>query len=364
MPLKFGYDNTESENRLYLTYKNLSYSNILSRIIGEERRINRNLEFEISKVNSAMGLKYLAVVKNFFFFSFKKQVFSFDAEFAQKYKVSKMVSFDISPSVKISCKNNKIPIILSAKQYTIQASKNQVLLDGNQYSKVIPSFLSYKVTALSLSHYNNKDFKLFGMNNVFLYRFKLSCGKIENFEDFIKLSLGYKFLLNIPLPLDLFNLSFHMENRIKKSYAFDNLKDKAVNDKYQINANHVITNFDCFSKLLGVNILNKEGIVDNGVNFYVHSISHLRLSNIKLFRDYDLLNKIEPYVGIEALYRPIDNETEFKKKLSLIYTFGFSLKLQEYLYIDFMLKSDSYNSHIEHSKINKFRMGVEISTDV
>ena len=69
-------------------------------------------------------------------------------------------------------------------------------------------------------------------------------------------------------------------------------------------------------------------------------------------------------MGIEALYRPIDNEREFKKKLSLIYTFGFSLKLQEYLYIDFMLKSDSYNSHIEHSKINKFRMGVEISTDV
>lgn len=366
MVLKIGYDNTESENKVYIRYNNLYYSEFLSRLLKENKKINRNLEIELSKINSAFGLKYQALIKNFFFFSVNKHIYSFEAEVSQRYKMSKLVNFEMSPHIKLICKNNKFPITLSLKYFNIQSSRSQVLLEGNDFSKVVKSLLPYDVTCLSVLHQNSKDFKLFDRNNLFIYKLKCSYGKIQNYEDFIKLSFGYKLLLDIPLPFDWFSLSLHIDNQLKKSFSFDNYvkkSNKENDEKFNIKSSHVLSNFDCYSKLLGVNILSREGIVDNGVNFYIHSNTSFRIKDIKFLRDYELLNRLEPYFGLEGVYRPTEDDS-IKKRISLIYSCGLSLKLQDYLYIDFMLKSWSYNSHIDHDKVNRFRMGVEISTNI
>lgn len=370
MVLKLGYDNTESENKVYVTYRNEYYAEFLSRFLKEPRRINRPLELEISKVNSAFGIKYQALFKNFFFFRRGNQVFSFNAEVSQKYKMMKLVNFDISPHLKLSCTNNKLPITLSLKRYSIQASRNQVF-EGNDFSEVLGSLLPYNVSSISVDHSKSYDFWLFKTNQLFLYKFKATLGSIQNLQDYIKLTFGYKTIVDIPLPIDWFSIGINSENYIKRSFkrqsnwgasTLDDHPNIHHHDKHLVKQCHVITNFECFSKLLGINILSKDGEFDNGVNFYLQSHNSIRIKNIKLFRDYEILNRLEPYLGFEFVYRPITEK--LRKNFIMIGSLGFSLKVQEGMYLDFMIKSWSFNSSIDHKKINKFRMGIEFSTNL
>lgn len=427
MVLKFGYDNTESENKLYITYKSLKYAEIVSKLLTEPRRINRPLEIELSKVNSAFGLKYQINLKNIFFFKLlNNQIFSFDIELSQRHKMSKLINYNINPYFKLSLVNNKLPLILSFKSYNIQPSRKQIF-DNNRFFPVLASLLPYKVNIISLKHFNNKQFKLFNFKikplrnsdftyentNLFLYKTKLSFGSISGYQNFLKVSSGYKVLIDIPIYFTnnnnfidnkfkhnnsedyYFSIGINSENFVKKSFCnfSNNLRTITIKDKissiaskvsdtninhnklkekfHYKNYNHVITNFDCYSKLLGANILSREDYIDNGEDFYIHSINSIRLKNIKIIRDIDFINRIEPYAGIEMVYKPnikkfncTDSVKSFTNNITLICSLGISLKLQEYLYLDFMFKSWSFNSIIDHDKINKFRVGLEISANI
>lgn len=374
MVIKLGYDNCDSENKLYASIKTMYYAELISKLLNEKKRINRPLDIQLSKTTTAQGLKYDCAIKNFFFFRLSKYIFTFDFDVFQKTKMNKLVNFNMSPGIKLTLSNNKLPFDFSYKYYSIQPSRDQ-LFDGNDYSRILNSLLPYKVNVLSFSHNSAQDFQLFNFNQLFFYKLKFSFGKISNFHDFLKMTLGYKVVLKLPTYTDLFGLSLHSENFLKKSLSFESKKSynatnsgessNTENNKHTYNYTHIISNFDCRSKLLGIDLFAKEGVIDNGCNFYIQSSNSLRLENIKIFKDIDILNRIEPYFGIEGIYFPnksFKNIREIINNVSLIYSLGFSLKIQEYMYLDFIFKTWSNNDSFDENKINKFRLNIEFST--
>lgn len=354
MPFKLNYDIEESGTKVSAVYISKSYSKLINSMLfnNKSNTKNQNLEIQISKTDTTHGVKYQSILKNIFFFNMFNRHITVDVELSKNYKFDKLVNFDISPKFKLSFTCLNPSLIVSYKAYKIQAIKNQSMLEDKNFLKVLPSLLPYTVNQVSIEKKNIKKFEFLDLSQFLIYKAKIGFGRIKDYEDFLKMSIGYKLNLTIPVK-SLFNLSLSYENHIKKSITTD--KSPFKNDKHHYYQSHVLTNNECYSKLLGVNLLSKENEVDNGFGFYIHSLLNIRLNNIVFLKDYQFLNMVEPYFGIETVTRPIKNGTSF------IFTYGLSLNLSSSIYIDFMFRSDSLNCIVDPEKIKKFRMGIEIS---
>lgn len=383
MVLKFKYDNSDHDSTMSASYTNRYYCEFISRLLREPKRINRPLILELSKITSHNELKYNFNMRNFFFFSLNKQVFAFDAEFFKKQKSKQMVNFNLSPGFKLSLNNRKYPFTLAYKYYEVQPSRGQIF-EGNDFSQILNSFLPYDVHTVSLSHSQHWSFLLFNNDdNMFLYKTRFSFGKILGYEDFYKMCFSYKVLLNIPLPVDWFSLALNTETTLKKSFI------KEMENKKDFRYTHIISNYDSCSKLIGIDTNAKEGIVDNGSNIIIHNLNTIRFQEIKMLQDIEIINRIEPYIGLETIYNPKTKEKYFNSdsnqtsedsvnkavvaefdykdflgKFTWVYCLGFSLKLDKRMYLDFIIKTDSNGKSFDINKVNRFRIGLEVTTNL
>ena len=146
---------------------------------------------------------------------------------------------------------------------------------------------------------------------------------------------------------------------------FPIIKKTKGNNKYKTyDEHHLLSRFECHSKILEMNLLNTENIIENGSDFYLQNVAKIRLKNISIFKNNEVLSRLEPYLGFETIFLPefittSNNKHKFDivNSFKFIYSIGLSLKLLENVYIDFAFYSRaSNNMKIKKSLVNSFRI--------
>lgn len=319
-------------------------------------KVKQICNIELMKSDSVNSTKYNMNIRNFLFFPINKKFFFANMVISSRQVNKKMVNLNFSPYFEFHLYNNSIPIEFKYKNFWVEANRNQIFETCN-YSNIVKSLFNYKVDQIEVSSVKSHELG----TNFLISRAKLKLGRIHNYEDFIKLSLGGKVILNVPIPTDQFKLSVISELKLKKSFIFN--KQSNDNDK----SSHILSEYDCHSKILGIGILNDENTLLTGSNYIIQNNLSFRLEDLKIFDNWNFLKVFSPYFAIENIVRPINTNIGFNLtnlNYSLIYAFGISLKLNESFYLDFLLKTNSYNLNIDHSKIDKFRLGIEITTNL
>jgi len=363
MVFSIGYDNTESESKFYITYKYKKYGEIISKLLNIYP-IQKQLEVEFNTIKSPFSMKYAFSFRNIFFYKFANSLWTMDFELFSKKKAVRMVNFDVLPGVKFSFSNNSnnFPLTLNIKHGRYQASRDQIF-EKYDFRQIIPSLLPYSATSVSAVHTNYRELKLINDKKLFMiYRAKIGMNKIHLFEDNIKLSGKYKFLFAFNV-FDKFDINFTNETLLQKSFILKSNKDHIKP--------HILSGFDCFSKILGMNIISSEQshVLNPGTTVCLRNNLTVRLSNFSFFKDNDIAKLIEPFFSLETIFLPFTD----KKNLSevtvmdyfrFIFTFGISLKIADSAYLDFMFYTSGINVPVKQDNINKFRLQLDISTNL
>lgn len=355
MVLSLGYENTESESKFFILYKNKNYSNLISKIFKQKLQ-KKLLEVELNTIKTAYSTKYSIIFRNLLFFKFNKDMWNINFEFSSKKQMFKLVNFEISPITKIMLNNENIPLTFAFKVGKYQATRDQIF-ELCDYSKLLKSMLPYLRTGLSISHNNTTETKIFGQEFLWLYKTKIGANRIHDYEDNVKLSSSLKTLTLFDKVLP-FKTSLSLTNQIsfKNSFVYPK-KGNNVNNIHEYRDNHVLSSYSLNSRLVGLNILSEDYLLDNGVKFYIQNTSTLRLTNIPYLRDSDILSRIEPYCALETFFVP-NQQTKFK----YVFSTGISLKVADYMFIDFSLFSTEKNTKLDKNLINRFRIHLELAT--
>jgi hypothetical protein len=385
MVLKLGYDNTEFDQTFYITHVNQNWHKFISKITNQFG-INKKLEVQFNTTKSPYSLKYAFKFNNLFFYRINKNynlnnffdILSFDIEIAQKKKMIKLINFDILPVVKFSINNDseKFPCSLDFKFGNYQASRIQYYDTNRNYdfSKVIKSMLPYFRTGVSLNTHQSNNLNLWDRDVHLIYKASAAINRIHNYEDNIKLSTTIKTLFDLcSLYRNKFTIGFTNELIIKKSFIRENMLEfqkliKEENIKHsnrEYSQHHVLSGYECHSKLVGINFLNTETLIENGSNFHIHNVSVFRLKNIP-YLSGEVLSRIEPFFGFETLFIPEFKQQifDFKKSFRLVYSLGISLRLTDYMYVDFSIYTSSKNTKFKKDLLNRFRINLDISTSI
>ena len=390
---QIGYDHKDSGETLYMKYPIKKYPLLLKKITGQEG-INKPLIIKLDHTKSPYSLKYGAKFQNIFYYRLNPannenalfQLLNFNLYLSQKSKLIKLVNFDVSPIIKLSMQNisSYLPFSLSLKCGRYQASRIQHFDSAEfQYydiSKVLKSMLPYFRTGVSLRH--NRDFELNFFNKKFdiMTRHILAVNRIHNYEDNLKLSTGVKIYFDIFEEVrKLFLLRVCNEFTIKKAFINPNknLKNKMGNEdsgnvSKRVKEHHVLSGYECHSKLLEMNLLNVENVIENGSDFYLQNQITLRLKEIPYLKDNEVLSRVNPYFSFETIFLPVykkignkekntNLEVDFKNSFRFIYTLGLSIALNEYMHINFaLLTGASENAKIKKEHLNRFRITLSL----
>ncbi len=362
MIFNIGYDNTESESKFYITYKYKKYGQFLSNIL-KTPTVNKQLEVEFNTTKSPFSIKYALNFKNIFFYKFPSSLWSLDMEIFSKKKIVRMVNFDVLPGFKFSCSSNSptFPLTFNIKHGRYQAARDQIF-ERYDFQKIIPSLLPYTSSSFSVVHENFKELNIYKdrKNPMFIYRGKIGLNRIHNFEDNIKLSAKLKSLFTVKV-FDKFDVNISNESVVQKSFLLKTGEE---------DSHHVLSGFDCFSKILGMNIVSDESshILNPGTTFSARNQLTLRLSNIAMLKDSDLAKVIEPFITVESIFLPYFNQTREQFLLSdffrFVLSFGISLKIADTAYLDFMLYTKGFNVPVKQESINRFRLQFDFSTSL
>jgi hypothetical protein len=389
---QIGYDHKDSGETLYLKYPFKKYPLLISKITGQEG-INKPLIIKLDHTKSPYSLKYGAKFQNIFYYRLNHsndkdnsllQLLNFNLYLSQKSKLIKLVNFDVSPIIKLSMQNisSYFPFSLSFKCGTYQASRIQHF-DSAEYeyydiSKVLKSMLPYFRTGVSLKH--NRDFEFNFLNKKFdvMTRHIMALNRIHNYEDNLKLSTGVKIYFDIFEEVKkLFLLRVCNEFTIKKAFIspYKNLKSKfgnedSTNISKKVKEHHVLSGYECHSKLLEMNLLNIENVIENGSDFYLQNQITFRLKEIPYLKDNEILTRVNPYFSFETIFLPLykkvgnkdkNYEIDFKNSFRYIYTLGLSIALNEYMHINFALYTGaSENAKIKKEHLNRFRITLSL----
>ena len=372
--IRMGYDQLDNGKKIYAKFPLKFYGKFISKITKQNIPAQETY-FKIYKLSSSAGNKYAFKFNNFFYFKLyqeslnkrknnnkeqnnenKKEekeeelkqgkIYRFNLEIAKKSKIINSLNFELSPLIKITMNNflklkygnyygsNKQPLIF-----------NNIITDNNKskydFSSIFPSMIPYKRIGFSL----NKNFS--NENNI--HNLKLAYNKIFEYESNIKLSNIIKsiYILNFS---NYFKILFSNEFTVKKSFVFHK----------KVKFNHIFSNYHIKSKIVDMQMEQKNNEINNGNNFYIQNITHLRFFDLPIIRHFELAKKIMPYFSLESFFIP-RKSSNFKDFFKLIYNIGVSFQIKENLFVDFsFFTGATKNISIKKKHINSFR--IKLST--
>jgi hypothetical protein len=364
MVFKIGYNNTESESKLYFRYEYKKYNILLNKFLNQNLNNNNSLPLiiDLNIIKSATTTKIGTTLKNILQFKLlDNNIFTLDLDLSSKKKIIKYVNLDILPLIKFTLTNNNNNIELNLKTGKYQGSKEQLFNNNYDYSNILQSLLPYNKSSLSLKYTN--DYILYN-NILLLYKYKITLNKINNYENNIKGLISLKTIFDIN-NFNLFTLGISNEIKLRNAiiYKYNKNKNKINNT---INSNHITSTYECKSKILNLNINNIDNntnIINNNDNntYYIQNNLILKLKDLPFIKQNELLNRINPYIGIETIY----------PNFRFIYTLGIALQINEYMSIDLSFYTWTNNKYKNNKKdkerdniINRFRVNLEISTSL
>jgi len=389
---QIGYDHKDTGETFYIKFPIKKYPLFISKLTRQEE-IKRPLLLNFHHTKSIYSSKYALKLNNIFYYKFHGsetvnansnatpniiQLLNFNLKFLHKSKLIKLVNFNIMPDVTLSMHNisSRLPFNLSLKFGKYQASRVQHF-DNNEefgsydFSKVLKSMLPYYRTGVRLSHSDNFSMRM--LNKNFNFVTKVICGlnRIHNYEDNLKLSTNLKLTFDIYEEIGkFFKIKISDDLHIKKTFISGwtdskNFKESKsnVNSCKEYTEHHVLSGYECHSKLLEMNILNTENIIENGSDFYIQNISTLRLSDLPFMKENEILSRFSPYLSFESIFLPAyrNNKFELNNSFRWIYTMGLSIAVTDYMYIDFALFTNaSKNTKIKREHLNRFRINLTI----
>ena len=363
--IKLGYDQLDNGEKIYAKFPLKFYGKFISKItkqnIPEEKTV-----LKFYRLSSSSGNKYAFKFHNFFYFKLNHQlnqkqsdnnkekeskeenkIYKFNLEIAKKSKIINSLNFDMNPMIKITMNN-----FMKLKYGNYFGSHNQPLLFNNtisnntfkpqyDFSSVFPSMIPYKRIGISF----NKNFS--NENNI--HNLKLSYNKILEYESNIKLSniLKSSYVFNC---LNYFNILFSNELLVKKSFVFHK----------KVKYNHIFSNYHIKSKIVDMQMEQKNNEINNGNNFYIQNLTFLRFFDLPILKHFEITKKIMPYFSFESFFIP-RKSSNFKDFFKLIYNIGVSFQIKENLFVDFsVFTGATKNISIKKKHINSFR--IKLST--
>ena len=376
--ISLGYDQLDNGEKIFIKFPLKFYGKFISAITQQNIPDEKSI-LKLYRLSSSSGNKYAFKFNNFFYFklhqdnfhkrknninecgcdvnnkneerkekeSTEDKIYRFNLEIAKKSKIINSLNFDMNPLIKITMNN-----FLKLKYGNYYGSHNQPILFNNllsnnnnkiqyEFSSVFPSMIPYKRAGISF----NKIFS--NENNI--HNLKLSFNKIFEYESNIKLSniLKSSYTLNLS---NYFNILFSNELIIKKSFVFHK----------KVKYNHIFSNYHIKSKIVDMNIEQKNNEINNGNNFYIQNITYLRFFDLPFLKHFELTNKIMPYLSLESFFIP-RKSSNFKDFFKFIYNVGVSYQIKDNLFVDFsFFTGATKNISIKKKHINSFR--VKLST--
>jgi hypothetical protein len=356
MAFGLGWDQ-ENESNYFCYYKNKRYGNYISELFNFPR-IERELDIRCNVTQSAFSNKYGLHFNNIFFFPLFKKYWTIHFEMASKTKNMKLVNFDFTPMFILTFTNEEIPLNFKFKYSHLEASKTQ-LIAQHDYSSVLQSILPYHRIMCSINHSNMQSFR----NNVeMIYKNKIAYSKIFGFEEAVKCSGTVKFLYKIPF-MNYFSLGLSNETILKKSFIFNNSYSQRIRKV----GNHIKSLYDCNSKLINISIRHNEKVIESSSDLVLQNISFIRINDIFFLKNYELLSRIEPFIGFETILTPeigkLNTKDDFKNSLYAFLNLGFSIKLNENIRINLCMKTFNLteNCKIDKQQIGKFRINLDLN---
>ena len=376
--ISLGYDQLDNGEKIYIKFPLKFYGKFISAITQQNIPDEKSI-LKLYRLSSSSGNKYAFKFNNFFYFklhqdnlnkrknninecmceinnkkdeqkekeSTEDKIYRFNLEIAKKSKIINSLNFDMNPLIKITMNN-----FLKLKYGNYYGSHNQPILFNNllsnnnnkiqyEFSSVFPSMIPYKRAGISFN-------KIFSSENN-IHNLKLSFNKIFEYESNIKLSNILKSAYTFNLS-NYFNILFSNELIIKKSFVFHK----------KVKYNHIFSNYHIKSKIVDMNIEQKNNEINNGNNFYIQNVTFLRFFDLPILKHFELTNKIMPYFSLESFFIP-RKSSNFKDFSKFIYNVGVSYQIKENLFVDFsFLTGSTKNISIKKKHINSFR--VKLST--
>jgi len=412
MSFKLGIENEESGSKFILEYMNKRYTEKFSKIMGIDE-LNDPMRANVVISRSSYFLKYGINLKNLLFFKILEDIWTTNLEISSKKKVIKLIHFDILPAIKFTTVSTNIPLTFFFKYANYRGSGDQQFADYD-YSQILKSLLPYDRLGLGFKYEDAIDLsikshliknnnskideeqtklrtEISGLNNLLLYKLKLKFNKICNYEDSIKVGVSSKYIKDINF-LNQFTLAFQNELHLKNSLIFNSIgtgkvldSNNNVNigsynisseDTLVINPHHILSANEVISRILGINVMGSQKEINVGQKFYLSNNFQVKLKDIKLIKDYQILSFIEPFFSFETIFVPVlDRGTSSRKHIPIykninmndsfkfISSFGFGLKINDNIAIDFTLKTFTKGvNNVESSVLDKFRMNMNFTT--
>ena len=389
--IQIGYEQLDNGEKIYAKIPLRFYGKFIS-AISKQNIPNQKSVLKFYKHSSSSGNKYALKFHNFFYFKINQEslnnrnkiktiknsndkinkiikdnkkedgdknkiqnepinneintsssIYKFNLELAKKSKIINSINFEMSPLLKVSLNN-----LIKLKYGNYHGSNFQSILFNNKlsnnktqydFSTIFPSMIPYQRFGLSF----NTSFYNSNKNNA--HNLKISYNKIFDYESNIKFSniLKSNYIFNV---YNFCNILFCNELFIKKSFVF--LK--------KVKYNHLFSNYYIKSKIVDMSIEQKNNEINNGNNFFIQNVSYFRLSELPIFKHFELFKKIMPYFSFESFFIP-RKSSNFKDFFKFIYNFGVSLQLKDSLFVDFsFFTGATKNISIKKKYINSFRI--------
>lgn len=340
MGLEVGYNQLDKGEKIYFKYPIKNYYKLISKLTNQSLPSETCL-VKLYSLTSAYTNKYAIKLRNFFFYTNTPQsndsnnIKRFNFEISKKSKLISMINFDISPIIKLTING-----LFSMKYGKYEANNDQYINTSNNnydFSSVFPSMIPHHRFSTSIY----RSFPLPPLNSI--NRTKISYNKIFNFESAIKLCNEVRSYFKIPF-FKLFTANITNEFVMKKIFIFNNKMNNVFN--------HATSGFSCISKLLAMNIPQRQNTIDPGENFYIKNLTSVRMENLPLLSKFG--DRVVPYYSIETFMTPLKSLA-----LKAICSLGFSIKLQNNFYLDLSLYTcASNNINVKHKFINRFRINI------
>jgi len=399
---QIGYTHKDAGEVFYIKYPLKKYPKLISRLTGQSE-INKPLYIKFNNTKSVYSLKYALKFTNLFYYKINEsnsnkalQLINFNLILSQKNKMIKLVNFDVLPIISLSMNNesSEFPFNLSFKYGKYQASRTQHFDTSNNtiaydFSKVLKSMLPFKRTGVRISHSKDFEFNLLGKKYVQVMTKQIAAvNRIHGYEDNLKLTSNVKLIMDFYEEFkNLFRLRLINDLTIKKSFIFPHSKKKEdphddtnyrkICKSYK--HHHVLSGYECHSKILEMNLLNVENVIENGSDFFMQNILTLRLKDLPYLKDKEVLSRINPYFSLETIFLPeyyktnnnitsssISNKNkegsiDWKNSFRFIYSLGFSIAMNDYMHIDLSLyTAASHNTKIKREFLNNFRISLNM----
>ena len=252
-------------NYISISHNFQHYNKIISRITNQKYQ-NIPLQASFKMTNSSEYNKYHFKLKNFFFYKLNNDLWKSNLFFSYTSKYIKYIKFDVFPNIKLIITNSNFPIKLTLKHGKYQSSRNQNIVDY-EFSSLLKSMLPYSKSALGIEYFHRDNYNFLNNPLFSIIKVKGAYNKIHSFEDNIKILSSIKSIYEINNLTDHFKIQLTNQLNVKKSFI-GILDRKKKNDTKD---NHITSGFDFRSKILGINFMERESIIDNRSDFIIQN---------------------------------------------------------------------------------------------